>query len=118
MAKNKQLKSGFVLPGIAPNILLKHVESTAPFLFQGELDTTGELRAYQDKLRFYKKNLKALNHINLTEYFYICMAAHWSTAGTFVPTVSFREKQWFCTRKRMKRSKSVAEKKKNYKKMW
>lgn len=85
MAK-KKLKSGFELDGIAPNILLKHVESTAPFLFQGELDTTGDKRAYLEKLRFYKKNLKALSNINLSEYFHICMAAHWSTAGTFVPT--------------------------------
>lgn len=72
--------------GIAPNILLKHVENTAPFLFQGELDTTGADRAYLAKLVFYKKNLKALAHIDLTEYFHLCLAAHWSTAGTFVPT--------------------------------
>ena len=86
MAKKKKLLSGFQLSGIAPNILLKHVESAAPFLFEGELDTSGEERAFLEKLRFYKKNLKALAHINLTEYFHICMAAHWSTAGTFVPT--------------------------------
>ncbi len=72
--------------GIAPNILLKNVENTAPFLFQGELDTTGPQRAYLAKLVFYKKNLKALNHIDLTEYFHLCLAAHWTTAGTFVPT--------------------------------
>ena len=86
MAKKKKLLSGFELNGIAPNILLKHVENTAPFLFQGELETSGEKRAYLEKLRFYKKNLKALAHIDLSEYFHICMAAHWSTAGTFVPT--------------------------------
>ncbi|ATH07445.1 hypothetical protein BIY24_05660 [Halobacteriovorax marinus] len=85
MAK-KKLKSGFQLDGIAPNILLKHVENTAPFLFKGELDTSGKERAYLEKLRFYKKNLKQLSNINLTEYFHICLAAHWSTAGTFVPT--------------------------------
>ena len=38
MAKKKKLLSGFELIGIAPNILLKHIESTAPFIFQGELD--------------------------------------------------------------------------------
>ncbi len=85
MAK-KKLKSGFHLPGIAPNLLLKDVENTAPFLFTGELDTSGEKRAYLEKLRFYKKNLKQLNNINLCEYFHICLAAHWTTAGTFVPT--------------------------------
>ena len=72
--------------GIAPNILLKHVENTAPWLFQGEIDTTGANRAYLAKLVFYKKNLKALAHIDLAEYFHLCLAAHWTTAGTFVPT--------------------------------
>jgi hypothetical protein len=85
MAK-KQLQSGLTLNGIAPNILLKHVENTAPFLFKGELDTTGPTRAFMAKLVFYKKNLNSLKTIDLTEYFHICMAAHWSTAGTFVPT--------------------------------
>lgn len=72
--------------GIAPNLLLKDIENTAPFLFKGEIPTDGENRKYQQKLVHYKKNLNLLKHINLTEYFYICMAAHWSTAGTFVPT--------------------------------
>lgn len=85
MAK-KQLQSGLVLNGIAPNILLKNVESTAPFLFRGELDTTGPARAYLAKLIFYKKNLNLLKNIDLSEYFSICMSAHWATAGTFVPT--------------------------------
>jgi hypothetical protein len=86
MAKKKKLQSGFELGGIAPNILLKHVENTAPFLFQGELETKGDKREFLEKLRFYKRNLKALNHINLSEYFHICLSAHWTTAGTFVPT--------------------------------
>nr|BDT28799.1 hypothetical protein BHI3_22650 [Bacteriovorax sp. HI3] len=85
MAK-KQLQSGLKLTGIAPNILLTHVQNTAPFLFNGEIDTTGKERAYLAKLVFYKKNLNSLKNIDLTEYFHICMAAHWSTAGTFVPT--------------------------------
>lgn len=82
----KKLVSGLKLPGIAPNILLKHVENTAPFLFEGELETSGPARAYLAKLAFYKKNLKALQHIDLGEYFHLCLAAHWTTAGTFVPT--------------------------------
>ncbi|MBC7430388.1 MAG: hypothetical protein H7336_17370 [Bacteriovorax sp.] len=85
MAK-KQLQSGLKLTGIAPNILLTHVINTAPFLFNGELDTTGKNRAYLAKLVFYKKNLNLLKNIDLAEYFNICMAAHWTTAGTFVPT--------------------------------
>lgn len=82
MAK-KQLKSEI---GIAPNILLKHVENTAPFLFQGEINTKSVNCEYLEKLRHYKKNLKLLKNIDLAEYFHICLSAHWSTAGTFVPT--------------------------------
>lgn len=97
MAK-KKLASNFELSGIAPNILLQQVENTAPFLFQGELDSTSKPEvAYLEKLRFYKKNLKLLKYIDLTEYFHICLCAHWSTAGTFVPTDvdnQIREKLW------------------------
>ena len=78
--------SGLKLSGIAPNILLTHVANTAPFLFNGELDTSRPKRNYLAKLVFYKKNLNLLKNINLSEYFYICMSAHWATAGTFVPT--------------------------------
>ena len=85
MAK-KKLKSGLELTGIAPNRLLQHVETTAPFLFSGEVNTEGKEKAFLQKLQFYKKNLKQLKNINLTEYFHLCMAAHWATAGTFVPT--------------------------------
>ena len=95
----KKNKSSMALQGvgIAPNILLKHVENTAPFLFQGEIDTSLPQREYLEKLRFYKKNLKQLNNINLTEYFHICLCAHWTTAGTFVPTDvdnQIRESLW------------------------
>lgn len=82
----KKIKSELDTVGIAPNLLLKDVEVTAPFLFQGEIDTTGVKREYLRKLIFYKKNLNQLKSINLNEYFYLCMAAHWTTAGTFVPT--------------------------------
>jgi hypothetical protein len=85
MAK-KVLRSNLELSGIAPNLLLKDVEVTAPFLFKNEINLEGKDRAYLAKLVFYKKNLNSLKHINLTEYFHICMAAHWATAGTFVPT--------------------------------
>lgn len=85
MAK-KKLKSGFELPGIAPNLLLKDIENTAPFIFQGEIDTSLPKRDYLEKIRFYKKNLKLLKNFNLYDYFYFCLSAHWSTAGTYVPT--------------------------------
>lgn len=86
MAKKKVLRSDLVITGIAPNLLLKDIENTAPWLFRGEIETSGDKRAYLAKVVFYKKNLNLLKHINLTDYFYLCMAAHWSTAGTFVPT--------------------------------
>lgn len=85
MAK-KKLKSGLILTGIAPKLLLNNIESTAPFIFKGMVDTTGPARAYLAKLNFYKNNLALLKNIDLSEYFYLCLSAHWATAGTFVPT--------------------------------
>jgi hypothetical protein len=85
MAK-KVLRSNLELSGIAPNLILKDIEVTAPFLFKGEVNLEGKDRAYLSKLVFYKKNLNALKYINLSEYFYLCMAAHWANAGTYVPT--------------------------------
>jgi hypothetical protein len=83
--------------GIAPNLLLKDVENTAPWIFKGEVDLAGKERGFLGKLAFYKKNLNALKSINLTEYFHLCMSAHWATAGTFVPTNvdnQIRESLW------------------------
>jgi hypothetical protein len=85
MAK-KILRSNLELSGIAPNLLLKDIEVTAPFLFKEEINLEGKDREYLSKLVFYKKNLNTLKYINLSEYFYLCMAAHWATAGTYVPT--------------------------------
>ncbi|MGB0455206.1 MAG: hypothetical protein ACPGJV_15975, partial [Bacteriovoracaceae bacterium] len=94
-----QKKSAMTLQGvgIAPNILLKHIENTAPFLFEGEINTKLPGREFLEKLRFYKKNSKPLKNLNLTEYFHLCLCAHWTTAGTFVPTDvdnQIREKLW------------------------
>ena len=72
--------------GIGPNLLLKDIEVTAPWIFQGEINTAGKEREYLAKLIAHRKNLAGLKNIDLAEYFHICMAAHWSTAGTFVPT--------------------------------
>ena len=55
MAK-KVLRSDLELSGIAPNLLLKDVENTAPFLFKGAINLEGKDRAYLAKLVFYKKN--------------------------------------------------------------
>lgn len=85
MAK-KVLRSNLELSGIAPNLLLKDIEVTAPYIFKGEINLEGKDRAYLEKLVFYKKNLNSLKHLNLTEYFHLCMSAHWATAGTYVPT--------------------------------
>ena len=57
MAKKKVLRSDLVITGIAPNLLLKDIENTAPWLFRGEIETSGDKRAYLAKVVFYKKNL-------------------------------------------------------------
>ncbi len=83
--------------GIAPNILLKHVENTAPFIFNGEVDTKAKNCEFLATLKNYKKNSKLIKNLSLYEYFHMCLCAHWSTAGTFVPTDvdnQIREKLW------------------------
>lgn len=83
--------------GISPNLLLKDVENTAPFLFKGELKTDTKETAFLETLRRYKKNSKLLKSLSLADYFHMCLCAHWSTAGTFVPTDvdnQIREKLW------------------------
>jgi hypothetical protein len=85
MAK-KVLRSNLELNGIAPNLLIRDVDITAPFLFKGEIRTDGPDRAYLAKLCHSKKNLQSLKHLDLSDYFYLCLAAHWASAGTFVPT--------------------------------
>lgn len=72
--------------GIGPNLLLKDVEVTAPWIFRGEIETSRPEQNYLAKLISHRKNLNGLKSIDLTEYFRLCMASHWATAGTFVPT--------------------------------
>lgn len=96
MAK-KILKSGLTIDSIAPNILLSQIENTAPFLFKKEVDVTRPKREYLEKIIFYKKNLKQLKSLSLSDYFYFCLCAHWSTAGSYVPTdvdSLIRQKLW------------------------
>ncbi len=96
MAK-KKLASGLKIDSIAPNLLMKDIENTAPFLFQNEIETNRPNREYLYKLIFYKKNSNQLKHLSLYEYFYLCLCAHWTTAGTYVPTDVdnlIRQKLW------------------------
>ena len=86
MAKKKILRSGLILEGVAPNILLQHVEHGAPFLFNDGVDLTLPRRGYISKLIAAKKNMKSLQNLNLKDYFDLCLSAHWATAGSFVPT--------------------------------
>jgi hypothetical protein len=82
----KKLLSNLILKGITPNLLINDIEITAPFIFNGELNLQGPNLNYLIQLNYYKKNLKLLKHIDLSEYFYLCCSAHWATAGTYVPT--------------------------------
>jgi hypothetical protein len=65
---------------ISPSNLLDQVRNTAPFLFEGAAPTAGP-RRYIRLLRDYDG--RALSG---AQYYEFCLAAHWATAGTFVPT--------------------------------
>lgn len=62
---------------ITPSILLDQVRNTAPFIFDGPAPLQGYLRLLRDH------DGRALS---APQYYEFCLAAHWATAGTFVPT--------------------------------
>lgn len=62
---------------IAPANLLEQVRNTAPFLFDGAAPAQRYLRLLRD---YDGRPLSA------SQYYEFCLAAHWATAGTFVPT--------------------------------
>lgn len=66
---------------ISPANLLEQVRFTAPFLFEGE-------RAPAAGPLSYLRRLQDFDGRGLTpsEYYALCLSAHWATAGTFVPT--------------------------------
>ncbi len=65
---------------IAADTLLTQVRSTAPFLFADD-EFTGPSYRYINLLRSYDGR-----DLNASRYYSFCLAAHWATAGTFVPT--------------------------------
>ena len=66
-----------MIRGIQPELLLTQIENTAPFIWQ-----LSEL-PYIKFLFDYKKNPRELSH---TEYFELCLCAHYATVATFIPT--------------------------------
>jgi hypothetical protein len=79
---------------IQPDALLKAVQNTAPFLFEA-------LKPEGRKPQF--SYIGVLNHpdegleYDLWNYFRLCIASHFATVGTFVPTdvdLSIRQKLW------------------------
>jgi len=66
---------------ISPSNLLGQVQTTAPFLFDGEPPAADGPRGYIRRLREYGGAA-----LSPSEYYAFCLSAHWATAGTFVPT--------------------------------
>lgn len=67
--------------GIAPELLLSQVENTAGFIFQDAIVPEPE---YLRILKQWRLN-PGQEEENLP-YYALCLAAHWATAGTYVPT--------------------------------
>src|SRR5437660_401327 len=65
---------------ISPGNLLELVRNTAPFLFSGEAPSAASKR-FVRVLRDYDGR-----SLSQSEYYELCLCAHWATAGTFVPT--------------------------------
>ena len=61
--------------GIEPRTLLDWVRNTAPFAFT--------MKGYPYLERLQRYGGEELSH---SEYFHLCLCAHWATVGTFIPT--------------------------------
>lgn len=66
---------------IKPLDLLAQVRNTAGFLFEGPLPPPDGPLRYLRVLRDYDGRA-----LTASEYYELCLCAHWATAGTFVPT--------------------------------
>ncbi len=66
---------------IAPGTLIEQVRNTAPFLLSGDPPPERGPRRYLRLLRDYDGCA-----LSTGDYYELCLAAHWATAGTFVPT--------------------------------
>jgi hypothetical protein len=78
--------------GIRSKTLLELVRNTAPFVFE---DDAFESHSYGGILRDADKNPP--DESDLHAYFDLCLASHFATVGTFVPTdvdLAIREKLW------------------------
>jgi hypothetical protein len=70
--------------GISPEILLSHVENTAPWLLTDRRPLTPYTQVVLEAWDKHRAGGKlALSH---GEYFALCLCAHYSTVATFVPT--------------------------------
>ena len=84
--------------GVAPKILLNHVKNTAPFVFYDSF-CAGPNHRYLKILRHIDHWLEKFPETQLdhAHYFELCVAAHWGTVATFVPTDvdnQIRSKLW------------------------
>jgi hypothetical protein len=69
--------------GIAPELLLSLVENTAPWLFSGRAPLTPYTAVVLEAADRAKAGALKLSHY---EYFALCLACHYTTVATFVPT--------------------------------
>lgn len=76
------VKNARDLTGIDPNLLMEQVKSTTTYLPQISAETPQ--RSYLAHLQ--QKSGQKLEGLTLSEYFHLCLCAHWATAGTYVPT--------------------------------
>ncbi len=73
--------------GVSPKILLTHVKNTVPFIFNQDF-LVGPNHRYLKILRHTEQRLEKSpdSELDHASYFELCVAAHWATIATFVPT--------------------------------
>lgn len=73
--------------GVSPKILFTHIKNTAPFIFNDNCASNSQTR-YLGILKHIDQWLSKFPETELDHaaYFELCVAAHWATVATFVPT--------------------------------
>lgn len=85
------LKEEIKIPrGINAPLLITQVENTIPYVFANQ-------ELWLEKASYLEPLFKKRNDLSFVEHFNLCLAAHWATVGSFVPTdvdVHIRHKLW------------------------
>jgi hypothetical protein len=78
--------------GVSPSLLVSQVQNTVPYLFKRrqdggfEYDTQASNRSHLKRLQLQFQESDEGRPLSHSEYYALCVSAHWASCGSFVPT--------------------------------